>query len=86
MNSISDFLGKFSRFQDDQSHIKETISEIIQNISGVRIPEKNIEVREDCVRFRVHSALLNEILFHKSVVLAEIEKKTKKRYRIIGLS
>lgn len=85
MNSISDFLGKFSRFQDTQSQIKKTISETIQNISGVYIPETNIEVREDTVRFRVHPALLGEILLHKSVVLAEIEKKTKKRYRIIGL-
>ncbi len=86
MNSISDFLGKFSRFQDNQSQIKKTISNIIQNISGIAIPETSIEIREDSIRFRVHPAILNEILLHKSVVLTEIEKQTKKRYRIIGLS
>ncbi len=86
MNSISDFLGKFSQFQDNQSRIKKTISSIIQNISGMDIPETNIDIIEDRVYLKVHPAILNEILIHKSVVLTEIEKKTKKMYRIIGLS
>jgi hypothetical protein len=86
MDSIVNFLGKFSHFYQEQSQVKKIISDTVQKINGLSIPETAIEVKQEIIRLRVHPAILNEILLHKTTLLMEIEKQTKKKYRIIGLS
>lgn len=72
MFNIANFFEKFSKIQSTNSELKESVSNIIKNITGIYIDPKKIEINNKDLKLNINPVIKNEIFFHKEKIFQKI--------------
>lgn len=80
MLKISDFLNKFRTAIKDSGHLKEEVSNIIREVSGVSLEKDSISFNsKGSLVIKCSPIEKSEIFLKKSLIVEEINKKTGRK-------
>jgi hypothetical protein len=79
VQNISDLLAKFSKFAEPEKVLREKLSEVIKQKTGIEISWRDISVKNSRVSFNnLSPAAKQEINLHHQIILMELPEKWRR--------
>jgi len=79
MFNIGDFLIKFKNLTPPDQIVKNIFLNIIYKKLDIKIPKKNISLKNNTLYLKINPIIKNEIFLHKESILKELKKELKEK-------
>ncbi len=75
MDNISSFFEKFKKYISETVLVKESILEIIERNSSIKLSKENIKIRNKAIYITCSPIKRSEIVMNKEAILSSIAKE-----------
>lgn len=79
MNNLGDYLKKFEVFLETPKAQKGAVIKAIKSVSGIDIPDSDIEMKEGTVYIKGSPAVKNELFMYRKKIIKELDESLKSK-------
>jgi len=75
MFDIGKYLGKFKRMSESRDFLRNTVSDVINEVCKIEINPKSIDVKSGIVRINERPIIKSEIFINKTKILSTLARR-----------